>query len=198
MSSERSASAARKTSETNIEITLGLDGNGQSRIDTGISFFNHMLNLWASHGLFNLDVEADGDIEVDYHHTVEDVGLVLGEALKRALGKKRGIRRYGHATVPMDEALAAVTIDLSGRPYLVFNVPINGRHGAVFDTLLAKEFFRAVASSAGITLHISLLYGENEHHIIEAVFKAFGRALDQAVSADARVPGVPSTKGVLT
>ena len=197
MKNERRATAARKTSETSIEIELALDGMGDSQIKTGIGFFDHMLNLWASHGLFDLRIAATGDIDVDYHHTVEDVGLVLGEVLKKALGDKRGVRRYGHATVPMDETLAAVTVDLSGRPFLVFNAPVNGRHGTVFDTLLAKEFFRAVANCAGATLHINLLYGENEHHIIEAIFKAFGRALDQAVTADERIHGVPSTKGVL-
>jgi len=194
---DRIASLSRKTKETDIGIEWCLDGNGTARITTGIPFFDHMLTLFAAHGFFNLDVEATGDIEVDFHHTVEDVGLLLGDALNKALGDRKGIRRFGHAVTPMDETLCAVTVDLSNRPYLVFNVPVDGRGGRFFDTALAKEFFRAFAMRAGMNLHINLSYGENEHHIVEAIFKSTGRALDQATGKDDRIAGVRSTKGSL-
>ena len=194
---DRTAAAQRATKETEIRITLNLDGTGDSDISTGIGFFDHMLTLFAAHGLFDLSVDARGDLEVDFHHTVEDVGLVLGEALDQALGDRRGIRRYGHAVVPMDEVLTAVTVDLSGRPFLAFTTPAGHVPGASFDSLLAKEFFRALVSRGGLNLHLNVFYGENEHHIIESMFKASGRALDQASAVDPRRAGVPSTKGSL-
>jgi imidazoleglycerol-phosphate dehydratase len=194
---ERTTALSRKTKETDIRINWCLDGNGSAKIATGIPFFDHMLTLFTAHGFFNLTVEADGDIDVDFHHTVEDVGLLLGDALNRALGDRKGIRRFGHAVTPMDETLCAVTVDLSNRPYLVFNVPMEGRDGRFFDTALAREFFRAFAMRAGMNLHINLSYGENEHHIIEAIFKSTGRALDQATGKDDRIADVRSTKGLL-
>ena len=172
-----------------------MDGTGKAGIDTGIPFFDHMLTLFSAHGFFDLSLEARGDLEVDFHHTVEDVGLVLGNAFNDALGNRKGIRRYGYAVTPMDEALSSVAVDLSKRPFLVYNVqPVAGK-GSAFDIPLAKEFFRAFANTAGMNLHINLLYGENEHHIIESVFKATGRALDQAVTVDDRIRDVHSTKG---
>ena len=192
----RAAEVGRKTNETDILIRLDVDGSGETHISTGIPFFDHMLSLFAAHGFFDLTVKAQGDIEVDCHHTVEDVGIVLGDTLNRALNERKGICRYGHAMVPMDDALAAVTIDLSKRPYLVFNVAPPAEKGA-FDTSLAKEFFRAFATHGGMNLHINLAYGENDHHILEAIFKATGRALDQAVGMDDRIVGVRSTKGTL-
>ncbi|MGD8366312.1 MAG: imidazoleglycerol-phosphate dehydratase HisB [Desulfobacterales bacterium] len=194
---QRTATVHRQTKETDIRMVLSLDGAGAADITTGIAFFDHMLNLLTVHGLFDLTVEALGDLEVDFHHTVEDVGLVFGEALERALGDRKGIRRYGHAAVPMDEVLTAATIDLSRRPYLVFSVPEGHLPGAPFDTTLAKEFFRALASRGGLNLHINVFYGENEHHIIESMFKAVGRALDEATAFDPRRGGVASTKGSL-
>lgn len=194
---QRTATVHRQTKETDIRMVLSLDGAGAADITTGIAFFDHMLNLLTVHGLFDLTVEALGDLEVDFHHTVEDVGLVFGEALERALGDRKGIRRYGHAAVPMDEVLTAATIDLSRRPYLVFSVPEGHLPGAPFDTTLAKEFFRALASRGGLNLHINVFYGENEHHIIESMFKAAARALDEACSFDPRRGGVLSTKGSL-
>ncbi len=191
------ATIARKTTETDIRIVWDLDGSGKSQIATGIPFFDHMLTLFTAHGFFDLTVDASGDIDVDFHHTVEDVGLAMGDALTRALGDRKGIRRFGHVVTPMDETLSAVTVDLSNRPYLVFNVPTEGRDGRFFDTALAKEFFRAFAMRAGITLHINLSYGENDHHIIESIFKSAGRALDQASGTDDRISGVRSTKGTL-
>lgn len=193
----RTATITRKTKETDIRIEWCLDGNGMAKIATGIPFFDHMLTLFTAHGFFNLTVDAVGDIDVDFHHTVEDVGLLLGDALNKALGDRKGIRRFGHAVTPMDETLCAVTVDLSNRPYLVFNVPIEGRDGRFFDTILAKEFFKSFASRAGMNLHINLSYGENEHHMIEAIFKSTGRALDQAIQGDDRITGVRSTKGTL-
>jgi len=194
---KRSATVQRKTKETQIEIKWALDGEGMANVSTGIPFFDHMLTLFSVHGFFNLSVAAQGDLEVDPHHTVEDVGLVLGDALQQALGDKKGIRRYGYAAVPMDDSLATVTIDLSNRPYLVYKISGQTGAGGVFDVSLAREFFRAFATRAGMNLHINVLYGENEHHIIEAIFKATGRALDQAVAIDGRLKGIPSTKGVL-
>ncbi|NJD37305.1 MAG: imidazoleglycerol-phosphate dehydratase HisB [Geobacter sp.] len=193
----RNAEIERKTSETSVTIKLQLDGNGKTDISTTVPFLDHMLNLFARHGLFDLQVTAQGDTEIDAHHTVEDVGIVLGEAVKRALGDKQGIARYGTAVVPMDETLVAVTIDLSGRPYLVYHVPLPKVKLGSVDVELAREFFQAFANSCGCNLHLNLQYGDNVHHIIEACFKGFGRALDSAVRCDERVSGVLSTKGVL-
>ena len=193
----RSSSIDRKTGETDIAVRLNIDGKGEHEIATGIPFFDHILTLFAVHGFFDLSIAARGDIEVDFHHTVEDVGLVLGDAFDKALGERKGIRRYGHAVTPMDETLTAVTVDLSKRPFLVYNVPRPADTGGKFNIYLAKEFFRAFAVRGGITLHINVFYGENEHHIIESVFKALGRALDIATGTDERIIGVRSTKGVL-
>lgn len=194
---QRSATINRETAETKINVELALDGAGQAAINTGIPFFDHMLTLFAKHGFFDLTIKAKGDIEVDYHHTVEDVGIVLGDAFKEALGDKMGIRRYGYAVTPMDEALTAVAVDLSNRPVLVYNIPLQERRGIMFDTLLAKEFFRALTNHVGMNLHVNLKYGENEHHILESAFKAAARALDQAIGKDERISGVQSTKGSL-
>ncbi|RJQ58922.1 MAG: imidazoleglycerol-phosphate dehydratase HisB [Desulfobacteraceae bacterium] len=193
----RSAAVERKTKETQIRIQFDLDGSGTHHISTGIPFLDHMLTLFAVHGFFDLSVDASGDLEVDLHHTVEDVGIVLGDALSRALGERKGIVRYGHSVTPMDDALAAVTIDLSNRPFLVYNVQCPKQAAGPFDTALAKEFFRAFANRGGMNLHINLSYGENEHHIIESIFKAMGRALDQATALDDRVRTVRSSKGAL-
>ena len=191
----REASLMRKTKETDIELSLFIDGTGESTIDTGIGFFDHMLTLFARHGDFDLDVKCDGDLHVDAHHSIEDIGIVLGKALKEALGDKDGIRRYGSALIPMDESLAEVALDLSGRSYLVFNADFTTDRIGEYPTEMTEEFFRAVADNAGMTLHINLRYGKNNHHIAEAIFKAFGHALKDAVSLDGR--GVLSTKGVL-
>ncbi len=193
----RSASIDRKTSETEISLSISLDGEGNSSIRTGIPFFDHMLTLFSRHGLIDLDVQAKGDIEVDYHHTVEDVGLALGAAFSKALGDKSGIRRYGSAYVPMDEALARVVVDCSGRPYLAYEVPRGVEAIGLFSFQLVEEFLRAFSVQAGLTLHVSILSGRDAHHMAEAIFKALGRALDVAVSHDDRVKGIPSTKGVL-
>jgi imidazoleglycerol-phosphate dehydratase len=193
----RSASMDRKTSETEITLSISLDGEGKSSVRTGIPFFDHMLTLFSRHGLIDLDVEAKGDIEVDYHHTVEDVGLALGAAFTKALGDKSGIRRYGSAYVPMDEALARVVVDCSGRPYLAYEVPRGVEAIGLFPFQLVEEFLRAFSVQAGLTLHVSILAGRDAHHMAEAIFKALGRALDVAVSHDDRVKGIPSTKGVL-
>ncbi|MBU3947661.1 MAG: imidazoleglycerol-phosphate dehydratase HisB [Proteobacteria bacterium] len=194
---DRTAKVDRKTKETAISINLCLDGTGNHEIDTGIPFFDHMLSLFSAHGFFDLLIKAKGDIEIDFHHTVEDVGLVLGDTLNKALGDRKGIRRYGHNTVPMDDALTSVTVDLSNRPYMVYNVPPIPFSGANFSVALAREFFRAFSTRAGMNLHINVFYGQDEHHIIESVFKAAGRALDQATSFDDRITGICSTKGVL-
>lgn len=193
----RTARVERRTKETQIRTALDLDGGGKNSISTGIGFFDHMLTLFSVHGLFDLEIEATGDLEVDYHHTVEDVGLVLGDAISQALGKREGITRYGHAAIPMDDALAEVTLDLSNRPYLVFRHPEKMPLQGQWDASLAQEFFRAVAQRAGMNLHIRLAYGENWHHMVEAAFKGFGRALRIAVSLDARISGIPSSKGNL-
>ena len=193
----RDADLKRTTTETDITLKLNIDGAGKYDIDTGIGFFDHMLELMTKHGFFDLTVKAIGDVNVDYHHTVEDVGIVFGQALNTCLGDYKGIRRYGFAAVPMDEVLAQVAIDLSKRPILVYNVPVRDGMVGTFDIELVKEFFQAVTNAAGITLHITVPYGSNRHHVIEAVFKAWGRALCEAVSLDARVTGVPSTKGTL-
>lgn len=193
----RTATINRKTAETDIQLTLNVDGSGQSDVRTGVGFLDHMLTLFARHGLMDLTVRCEGDLHVDGHHTVEDVGICLGQALEQALGDKRGIVRYGTFTVPMDETLVMVSLDLSGRPFLVCNLDVRDRRIGTFDAELAPEFFRAVSSSARMTLHIHQFHGENTHHIIEAAFKAFGRALDAATRHDERVTGVPSTKGLL-
>ncbi len=187
----------RVTRETRIRAAIELDGEGNSDIRTGIGFFDHMLVLFARHSLVDLTVEAEGDLEVDAHHTVEDTGIVLGRLIGQALGDKTGIRRYGYASIPMDEALATASIDLSGRPYLRFDAAFAYGRVGTFDTGLAEEFFRALTTQAGITLHLSCVRSGNDHHAIEAMFKAFARALREAVEPDPRSPGVPSTKGVL-
>lgn len=192
---ERTAEIHRKTGETDIYIFLDLDGEGDSDISTGIPFFDHMLDLFAHHGGFRLEVQARGDIEVDYHHTVEDIGIALGHTFRDALGDKRGIKRYGFFSLPMDEVLANTALDISNRPYLVFNVPEIIRARGAFSPYLAKEFFRAFAVHAGITIHINVLYGENEHHIVEAIYKSFGRALKKACIIES--DKIPSTKGIL-
>lgn len=193
----RIAEIKRKTGETDITLSVNIDGNGKGEINTGIGFFDHMLNLFSRHGLFDLSVKANGDLYVDSHHTVEDVGIVLGQAVKEALGDKKSIKRYGTMFIPMDEALAMVSIDLSGRPFLVFDAEFTQDMVGNMDTELVEEFFRAVAFNAGMCLHIKVLYGSNNHHMIEAVFKAFGRALDEATKLDDRIEGVMSTKGSL-
>ncbi len=193
----RQATIERKTAETNVAVTLNLDGTGKADIATGIGFFDHMLTLLARHGKLDLVVRAQGDLNVDSHHTVEDVGLTLGQALREALGVKVGIRRYGTFHLPMDETLALVSLDLSGRPFLVYDAPIARVMLGSFETETAEEFFRALAFSAGITLHMKVLYGSNTHHMLEALYKGLGQALRQAVEADPRESGVPSTKGVL-
>jgi imidazoleglycerol-phosphate dehydratase len=193
----RTAVVERVTKETRIRLSLGLDGTGEAKVCTSVPFLDHMLDLFARHGLFDLQVEAQGDIDIDFHHTVEDVGIVLGEALKRALGGKEGIRRYGHATVPMDETLASAAVDLSGRPYLCYNVPLPKVKIGDFDVELVREFFQAFANTGALNLHLNLLYGENVHHMVEGCFKAFARALDEATRSDERITGVLSTKGKL-
>lgn len=193
----RSAEAERNTRETQIAARLDIEGSGICEIDTGIPFFDHMLTLFSVHGLFDFRIRARGDIDVDYHHTVEDSGLVLGDLISRAAGDKKGIVRYGHAVTPMDDAICETALDLSGRPYLVYDLPAALQPASGFNAHLAKEFFRAVANSAGMNLHIQVRYGENDHHATEAVFKSFARALDQATTIDSRISGVQSTKGTL-
>jgi imidazoleglycerol-phosphate dehydratase len=197
-SSLRVATVARKTVETDIQLTLGLDGRGVGQIDTGIPFFDHMLTLFAKHGLFDLEVKAKGDVAVDYHHTVEDIGLVLGEAFKQALGAKTGIRRYGFFILPMDEALARVVVDLSGRACLVYDVQAPVMFVRDFNLVLVKEFCRAFSNALACNLHVKLEYGEEPHHVAEAIFKALARALDVATQVDSRAADLlPSTKGKL-
>lgn len=194
----RSASIERSTSETSIRLELNLDGDGSSRIATGIGFFDHMLTLFAKHGLMTLDLKAEGDTHVDFHHTVEDTGIALGQALSKALGAKSGIRRYGFAYVPMDEALVRVVLDLSGRPFFAYHAPTGvASIGGNFEFQLVEEFLRAVSVHGGMNLHVDILAGRDAHHMAEGVFKALARSLEQAVSVDARVRGVPSTKGCL-
>lgn len=193
----RQANITRKTNETDISLKLVLDGFGDSNINTGIGFFDHMLISFAKHGLFNLDIKATGDLIVDCHHTIEDVGIVLGEAIKKAIGDKKAIRRYGDIILPMDEALILCAIDLSGRPYLVFEANFHLDRVGYFDTQMVKEFFYAVSYSAGMNLHIRQISGENDHHIIEGMFKAFAKALDEATGKDARIKSLLSTKGTL-
>ncbi|MDQ7787510.1 MAG: imidazoleglycerol-phosphate dehydratase HisB [Thermodesulfovibrionales bacterium] len=196
--STRKAEITRKTKETDIRVMLHLDGQGKYSINTAIPFLDHMLSLLCKHGLFDIRLKATGDIEVDDHHTIEDVGIVLGKALKQALGDMKGISRYGEATIPMDEAIASVSVDISGRPYLVYRVQFPKKSKIKkFDPDLVEDFLQAFVSNSSITLHVESPYGRNTHHIIEAVFKALGRALRQAVSIDPRVKGVPSTKKVI-
>jgi imidazoleglycerol-phosphate dehydratase len=193
----RKAKVDRKTKETDIKVTLNLDGEGKYTIDTSIPFVDHMLSLMCKHGLFDMRLKAKGDIDVDYHHTIEDIGIVLGKAVKQALGNMKGISRYGQASVPMDEAFASVSLDISGRPYLVYKVEFPKKSKIKnFDPDLIEDFLQAFVSNSGITLHVESPYGRNTHHIIEAIFKALGRALRQAVLIDPRVKGVPSTKNV--
>ena len=194
---ERTAEVKRVTKETDILIKLDVNGTGNCEISTGIAFFDHMLTLFSVHGFFDVKIRAKGDIDVDFHHTVEDVGLVLGDAFDEAIGNRKGITRFGHAITPMDDALASVAIDLSKRPFLVYNIPskIKSEGNAFYP--IAKEFFRAFANRLGMNLHVNVPYGENEHHIIESIFKATGRALDQAISFDDRIKDVRSSKGVL-
>ena len=193
----RNASIERVTKETQIKLAIDLDGKGDAKVCTSVPFLDHMLDLFARHGLFDLEVEAKGDIDIDFHHTVEDIGIVLGTAFRQALGDKKGIRRYGQATVPMDETLASVSVDLSGRPYMVYNVHIPKVKIGEFDVELAREFFQAFVNNCGANFHVNVLYGENVHHILEACFKAAARALDQATQVDPRIEGVLSTKGKL-
>ena len=196
-SETRQASIHRKTSETDIDLFIRIDGSGDAQVDTGIGFFDHMLKSFAKHGMFDLKLNVTGDLIVDCHHTVEDVGIVLGEAIKKALGDKKSIRRYGDIILPMDEALILCAIDLSGRPYLVFDATFSSDMVGYFDTQMVKEFFYAISYSAGMNLHIRKIAGENDHHIIEGMFKAFAKALDEACSKDARIKSVLSTKGSL-
>lgn len=193
----RTASIERITKETRIKLSIDLDGSGNSTICSSVPFLDHMLDLFARHGLFDLEIEAQGDIDIDFHHTVEDIGIVLGQAMRQALGDKQGIRRYGQATVPMDETLASVATDLSGRPYLVYHVTLPKVKIGDFDVELAREFFQALTNNLGANLHINVMYGDNVHHILEACFKATARALDMASQLDPRISGVLSTKGKL-
>lgn len=197
MSELRKAEIERKTNETDIKLKLSVDGEGKSELQTGVPFLTHMLDLFAKHGQFDLSVEASGDTEVDDHHTTEDIAICLGQALREALGEKRGIRRYGNAFVPMDEALAQVVVDLSNRPHLEFRVEFPSQRVGTFDTELVHEFLWKLALEARMNLHVIVQYGRNTHHMIEAIFKALGRALDEASMVDPRVKGVPSTKGML-
>ncbi|MBE0317798.1 imidazoleglycerol-phosphate dehydratase HisB [Bacillus sp. Au-Bac7] len=193
----RTAAVSRKTGETNIQLSYNIDGEGISEIDSGVPFMNHMLDLFTKHGQFNLTVQANGDIEVDDHHTTEDIGICLGLALKDALGDKKGIKRYGNSFVPMDETLAQVVVDLSNRPHLEFRAEFPSNKVGTFDTELVHEFLWKFALEARINLHVILHYGKNTHHMIEAIFKALARALDEATTIDPRVKGIPSTKGML-
>lgn len=193
----RTAAINRKTGETNIQLSLNIDGEGVSEIDTGVPFMNHMLDLFTKHGQFNFTVQANGDIEVDDHHTTEDIGICLGMALKDALGDKKGIKRYGNSFVPMDDTLAQVVIDLSNRPHLEFRAEFPSDKVGTFDTELVHEFLWKFALEARMNLHVILHYGHNTHHMIEAIFKAMARALDEATTIDPRIKGIPSTKGML-
>ena len=193
----REVTLERNTNETQIELTLNLDGAGRYEVDTGCGFLNHMLELFARHGRFDLVLTCHGDVEVDYHHTAEDIGIALGQAFARALGEMRGIQRYGSFYLPMDEALVLCALDLSGRPYLVYDASLAVERIGAFETQMVKEFFYAVTVSAGMNLHIKQIHGDNAHHIVEAMFKAFAKALDAATRKDARIDGVLSTKGTL-
>ncbi|MGE5474592.1 MAG: imidazoleglycerol-phosphate dehydratase HisB [Ignavibacteriales bacterium] len=193
----RIAELKRETSETSVNVKIELEGEGKGNITTGIGFFDHMLNLLCMHSMINIDVSAKGDLDVDTHHTVEDIGIVLGQAISKALGDKKSIKRYGSVFVPMDESLAFVCIDISGRPFLKFDAEFSSELIGQFETQTLEEFFRALAVNAGMTLHIKVEYGINDHHKIEAVFKAFARAFKEAVKIDETIKGVPSTKGTL-
>ncbi|KEH97087.1 imidazoleglycerol-phosphate dehydratase HisB [Clostridium massiliodielmoense] len=193
----RKSNKCRKTSETEVCLCLNLDGEGKYNIDTGVGFLDHMLNLMTKHGFLDLDIKANGDLEVDAHHTVEDIGIVFGKAFKEALGNKEKIKRYGTCFLPMDESLAFVSIDISGRPFLVYNCEFTVDKVGCMDTELVEEFLRAFAFNAEITLHTKILYGKNNHHMIEAIFKALGRTIREAVSIDEKVRGVMSTKGII-
>ena len=194
----RDSTVHRRTKETDVTVTLELDGTGEADIDTGVGFLNHMLTLFAVHGHFDLTVRATGDLDVDCHHTVEDVGIALGQAIAQALGDKKGIHRYGSFLLPMDEALAEIALDFSGRPYLVWNADLIPRVTlGNFDTEMGEDFFRALAMNCGLTLHINVPYGKNTHHMLEAIFKGVARAMSQAVALDPRVHGVMSSKGAL-
>jgi imidazoleglycerol-phosphate dehydratase len=196
--SERVAEIRRTTKETDLFVRVGLDGRGEARVKTGLGFFDHMLEALARHGLLDLTVEAQGDLHVDGHHTVEDTGIALGTAIARALGDRAGIRRYGDALVPLDDALVRAVVDVSGRPYIHYDIEIaKWQMLGDYDVFLTPEFFRALVLNAGLTAHLDLVRGDNPHHIVEATFKAFARALDAATSLDPRVAGVPSTKGAL-
>ncbi|WP_068612909.1 imidazoleglycerol-phosphate dehydratase HisB [Paenibacillus tuaregi] len=196
-SGARQASISRKTNETDIKLEFAIDGTGQSRLETDVPFLNHMLDLFTKHGQFNLTVDGKGDIEIDDHHTVEDIGICLGHTILEALGDKKGIKRYANVFIPMDEALAQVVIDISGRPHFEYRAQYPSAQVGSFSVELVQEFLWKLALEARITLHVIVHYGQNTHHMIEAVFKALGRALDEATSLDPRVTGVPSTKGVL-
>jgi imidazoleglycerol-phosphate dehydratase len=193
----RKAKIHRKTTETDVLIEINLDGRGREQVSTTITFLDHMLNLFARHGIIDLTVKGKGDTDIDDHHLVEDIGICLGEAVKKAVGNKKGIARYGSATVPMDESLCSVVLDISGRPYLIYHVDFKNKKLGKFDAALLKEFFKAFTDHSGITLHINVLYGKNNHHIAEAIFKAFALALRRAVAVQDRVEGVLSTKGSL-
>ncbi|SES98431.1 imidazoleglycerol-phosphate dehydratase [Oceanobacillus limi] len=193
----RSFSTSRKTSETDIQLQFTIDGTGDANVQTGVGFFDHMLILFTKHGLFDLNLSCQGDLEVDEHHTVEDIGIALGTAFRESIGNKEGINRYATVKTPMDEALSSLTIDISGRPFLVFNVDGLKDKIGNFDSELVEEFFHAFVNQANITLHINLEYGRNSHHIVESIFKGFGRCLDEASRKNARIQGIPSTKGVL-
>lgn len=194
---ERTAHVERMTKETKIVLTLNLDGSGKAEVDTGIGFFDHMLNSFARHGFFDLTCKVEGDLYVDSHHTIEDTGIVLGQAIREAAGEKKGIRRYGHFLLPMDETLVLSAVDLSGRPYLVCNLPFTVENVGGFATEMVREFFYAVSYSAAMNLHLKLVHGSNNHHIMEAAFKAFAKALDEATAYDGRIQDVLSTKGAL-
>ena len=191
----RKSELSRKTAETEISISLNLDGEGKYEINTGVGFFDHMLCLMTKHGLFDVNLSAKGDLYIDCHHTIEDIGIVIGQCISKALGDKKGIKRYGTSFVPMDETLAMVSMDLSGRSYLVFDAEFTCEKIGEFDTEMVAEFFRAVAFNAGITLHMEIVHGKNNHHMAEGLFKAFGRALCDAVQVDNRIKGIMSTKG---
>ena len=198
MAETRSVTLSRKTAETDIELSLVVDGSGVSEIATGVPFFDHMLTLFSKHGLFDLNVKCDGDIEVDYHHTVEDVGLVLGDAFKQALGEKKGIRRYGFFLLPMDESLARIALDIGGRPHLVYSADAPTMFVRDFNIILVKEFCRAFSNALGANLHVQLVYGEEPHHVAEAMFKCLARAMDVATQIDPRAAdSLPSTKGLI-
>lgn len=198
MADSRSVTLSRKTAETDIELSLSVDGTGVSQVETGVPFFDHMLTLFAKHGLFDLTVKCDGDVEVDYHHTVEDVGLVLGDAFKQALGDKKGIRRYGFFILPMDESLARIAVDIGGRPHLVYSADAPTMFVREFNIILVKEFARAFSNALGANLHVKLVYGEEPHHVAEAIFKCLARTMDIATQIDPRAAdSLPSTKGLI-